>query len=236
MATYRPKDWLIADVTEQQAIDLGTRSGPWWNTETLGIPARAMLSQPIAMRLAESAKRFDASTIGGIDKDKPVVSKTGEVTWDNAGKSMTVISPRSRTFVGKLPDGDIKLGDVTVALLPNRQNWATVSLTAMDGADFTSAGRILIVATGYAENTDMGWKDEKKNTVGKDWGKSPSLVEGIGGTITLPVPNERIVSVHALDERGQRAKGYPAMRGKNGNSEIILSDGFKTLWYEVVLR
>ena len=47
--------------------------------------------------------------------------------------------------------------------------------------------RILITTTDYAENTDMGWKSVEKNSVGKDWGKAPSLVEGIRATITLPI-------------------------------------------------
>lgn len=49
---------------------------------------------------------------------------------------------------------------------------------------------ILSTATGYVENTDMKWKDEEKSSVGKDWGKAPSLVEGISEKYS-PFPLQR---------------------------------------------
>lgn len=227
-------EWLVADVSPAQAIDHGTRSGPWWNTETLGIPARAMLSQPIAIRLSDAPKRFDGSNITGIDKDKPVISKTGEVTWDNAGKSMTLVSPRSRTFVGKLPGGSINLGDVKVEFDRNRQDWATLSLTAIDGADLKSAGRVLVTATGYAENTDMGWKNDQKTTVGRDWGKTPSLVEGIGASLHFSVANDGL-KAWALDERGQRREPVEVKSDTTGTA-INIGSQYKTIWYEIEIK
>lgn len=110
---------------------------------------------------------------------------------------------------------------------PFDKRWCTITATVMDGNDFTSAKRVLIVATGAAENTDMGWKNPEKTTVGRDWGKAPSLVEGIDATITLSAA----MKVWALDEKGQRREEVPVV--KNGAGvKFDIGPKYRTLWYE----
>jgi hypothetical protein len=76
----------------------------------------------------------------------------------------------------------------------------------------------------------MGWKNAERTTVGADWGESPALVEGIGGTITFEnVDKETWAWV--LDERGQR-------RLETTKVSTPTSKGFRfgresgTIWYE----
>ena len=104
----------------------------------------------------------------------------------------------------------------------------------MDGADFTQPGRLLLTATGYAENTSMGWKNAQKDTVGSDWGIGPTLVEGIPAAITLPVAAAR-VTVYALDERGQRREKV-AVQDAGGKATFDIGPDHKTIWYEVELK
>ena len=121
-----------------------------------------------------------------------------------------------------------------IASQPNLQNWAAITLTLVDGDSFAGTGRCLITATGYTENTAMGWKNDQKATVGNDWGKSPSLIEGIPATITLPVAAGR-VHAWSLDERGQRAQSVP-VHNNNGLAVLYLGPQYRTLWYEVEIR
>ena len=91
-----------------------------------------------------------------------------------------------------------------------------------------SPRKLLITATARAENTDMRWTSMAHESVGKAWGRAPSLVEGVRATILLPTNVGRL-RAWALDERGIRRK------------EIILRDGLleldpqhRALWYEVL--
>lgn len=109
------------------------------------------------------------------------------------------------------------------------QDWATIQLTVIDGDTFSSASRILITATGRAANTDMKWTSDAHESVGKNWGRAPSLVEGIAAKITLPISGKKM-RAWALDERGQRREEIPFTDG-------ILEIGpqYRTLWYEVTV-
>jgi hypothetical protein len=80
-----------------------------------------------------------------------------------------------------------------------------------------------VVACGTAENTGMAWQDATKTSVGRNWGKAPSLVEGVPAKLTFPGN----VVVWALDERGQRRERLP-------NGEI--GPQYRTIWYEVVVQ
>jgi hypothetical protein len=122
---------------------------------------------------------------------------------------------RGRTF---------KLGGVTIAAAPDTA-WATIHATVIEGVDFKNARRILITATGRAANTDMRWKSDAHESVGRDWGRAPSLVEGIAAKITLP--NSKL-KAWTLDERGQRRDEIPM----NG-SVVEIGPQNRTLWYEL---
>jgi hypothetical protein len=97
----------------------------------------------------------------------------------------------------------------------------------LDGADFANARRILVTATGYAENTGMKWVNDEKNSVGRNWGGRPSLVEGIPATVQLPTKGR--LKAWALDERGQRREEVPITDGK-----LQIGPEHRTLWYEIV--
>ena len=104
---------------------------------------------------------------------------------------------------------------------------AVILLTVIDGTDFKSARRLLITATGKAANTDMKWTSDAHESVGANWGRAPSLVEGIAAKITLPVSGQKM-KAWALDERGLRRDEVPM---KAGTLEI--GPQYRTLWYEV---
>jgi hypothetical protein len=116
-----------------------------------------------------------------------------------------------------------------------QDGWSAITVTAMEGEVGTGPSHWLITATGYAENTRMGWKSAEKNSVGKDWGEAPSLVEGIPARITLPLPAAR-VEAWALDEPGQRKLPLAVRADTHGNATISIGPESRTLWYEVAAR
>ncbi|MDY0170972.1 MAG: hypothetical protein RBS80_30815, partial [Thermoguttaceae bacterium] len=92
--------------------------------------------------------------------------------------------------------------------------------------------RALLVATGYTENTDMGWTDLTKSTVGTNWGKPPSLIAPVAASLRLP-RTEALPTLYPLDERGQRGQGVPFTATSDNASQIGIGPRYRTLWYEV---
>ncbi len=69
-----------------------------------------------------------------------------------------------------------------------------------------------------------------KKTLGKDWGKAPSVVEGVPAQVSF-ASNQKL-KAWALDERGQRGQEVP-LQAENGQLTLDLSPEHKTLWYEL---
>ncbi len=167
---------------------------------------------------------------------KPVRAPTA-VSWAPNWHAVRMHTPRSGTFVGPKLEGDqpARLGALTLLTAgTTRQNWACYQITVLDRderADFSTAKRILITATGDIENTGMGWKDAAKTSVGRDWGKAPVLVEGPAAKIELPGGGK--FKAWALDERGQRRAEIPVAMDR-GIATLEIGPQWKTLWYEVV--
>jgi hypothetical protein len=167
----------------------------------------------------------------------PVVSDTGEISWttktDKERGFVTVTAPRSKAVIGAQDGRAFNLGDdVVVTTDKTLQNWAAVTLTVRDGEGFKSPAHILISATGYVQNTGMIWKDAKHDSVGKDWGHAPALVEGIPVKIVLPLAEGMKMRAWALDGRGQRGAEVP-VKADAGKATMAIGPEFKTLWYEV---
>lgn len=136
--------------------------------------------------------------------------------WPQTNGVFTVTGPRAKAVIGFARGRAFDLGNgVRVAPVTD---WSAIALTEM------SPHRWLVTATGYAENTGMGWKNAEKTTVGRDWGKAPSLVEGVTAKITFPVATK----AWALDERGQRKTEVPVRNG-----ELEIGPQHQTLWYEI---
>ncbi|MDD5350282.1 MAG: carbohydrate binding domain-containing protein, partial [Chthoniobacteraceae bacterium] len=208
-------------VSWEQAIERCMREGSWWNLEAFGLKKTEAFTLAAQMRTGESPAAPEPSAATGT---------ASPFSWDSAHARVTVNSPRSKAFVGPGTGEAVALGDVTVAV----QGWAALALTAMDGRDFHTPGRLLITAVGSVESTGMRWKNAEKNTVGQDWGTAPTVAEGITARVTLPVPASRL-KAWALDERGQRGKEI-GIRPEGAGAALDLGPEHRTLWYEVEIR
>ena len=210
----------IARLSLEQAIQRVAGNGPRFGAQHFGVPPLMTFVHRVGVALGE-AEALPA----GVVAAQRVMSDTGELVWDTENRVAVVNTPASKAVVGALHGRTFRLGDLSISPGAS-QEWACIQLTVIDGADFAHARRILITATGAAENTGMKWRDAAKTSVGTDWGKAPSVVEGIAATIQFP--NAGKLKAWALDERGYRRGEVPFAEGK-----LEITPEHKTLWYEV---
>lgn len=168
------------------------------------------------------------------------VSDTGQLRWDmtvpNAGY-FAVDTPRSKLFTGFVRGRTFRLGEVELRIGRTRLDWATVSMTVLEGESFRGPGRILVAATGWVQNTGAVLKElgERQVTLGKQWGQEPVLCEGIPAELVIPASPDR-VKFYALDESGRRGQPIPVEKSPTGEALLRLGPQYKTLWYEVQIR
>jgi hypothetical protein len=244
------KRQIVVRLTKEQEVDLLRRSWAWLLVHAghVGVPNEAALIHRVA--IATDGKQVPPTALKPeqvkIDGNR-FVSDTGELIWDLTEKGrgvVTVNAQNSKAVIGFAGGKRFELGGVVIEPGQTMQDgWCAITLTVMDGSLPTRPSsrvprpvRLLITATGYAENTDMGWKEvpgyPPKSSCGRNWGKPPSLVEGVPATVTLPLPAKR-VQAWALDERGQRKSQIPVNADPSGNAVIRIGPQWQTLWYEV---
>lgn len=233
------KNLVIADLSPAREVDLLLKSRAWGLVDagTVGIPSVAGLMHRVAINPgqlpAPGALRPDQVKI----PENRFASDTGELLWDLSDKQrgvVTINSSHSKGVIGYGGGKTFELGEIKIAPGAGLQNgWCTVTVTAADASP--APKRWLIAATGLAQNTGMIWKNAEKSSVGRQWGKAPSLVEGIPAQITFAQPASN-VSAWALDARGQRGKPLTVAKSANGQTIITIGPQWQTLWYEVQIR
>ncbi len=162
--------------------------------------------------------------------DGPWESETGQIIWDTRDSANAVYrinSPAAKAAIGYIGGKIIDLGNLTIAMDTTRYNWATITATSLDGKPLEVSSRILLAAAGRVENT--GWKwDAAKTTLGGDWGKAPTMAEGIPAEIIFR--NTSGFKVSALDPAGNPVTDVPVL--KKGDEQFFgIGAQYKTLWY-----
>jgi hypothetical protein len=232
---------IVVALDREREIDALRTAWPWHLVDagTLGVPPEAALLHRVAMTV-EGGKRV-ASFAGELPEKgaRRLASDTGELLWDLSTKGrgvVTINTPRSKAVLGYGAGKRFDLDGVEIEPGPTiQEGWSAITVTALEGTVATGPARLLITATGYAENTEMKWKNARKDSVGRNWGKAPSLVEGIGATVRLPVAADR-VRAWTLDGRGQRQAPLAVQSGAGGQATLTLGPPSQTLWYEVELK
>jgi hypothetical protein len=162
---------------------------------------------------------------------KRLASPDGSALWDasDRGKAHVLINtPNSRAVWGLIAGQKFSLGGVELALGATDHNYAALVFTSLDGKPLETASRILLTAVGSAENEGMKW-NETRTSIANNWGKGPTLVNGISANVMLPF---RIKSVQALDSRGQPQAEVP-VRFEGNTSRFTIGPAHRTLWYEL---
>lgn len=221
----------------EREIEHIATAGRHWSVaavEQFGADLRHAISRRIQLDLKSGGPNpavpapADAARLGPSD---------GRLSWElvEPGKGLFVVrSRRTKALVGAADGRGVDLGDgVGVEVGRTIQGWCTLAMTALEG-ELPAPKRALLVATGFTENTGMGWKDREKTTVGRDWGRAPVLVECIPARIRIALPkNAPLPAVRALDERGQPKGNVGATRLDDGAVEFQIGPAHRTLWYEI---
>lgn len=232
------KTTLVLPLTREQERTLlyGAMNAWTVNLEGLGLDAKAALEQGIGMTLDEAATR---PSLPEIPEDQDIfASDTGQLRWDVSEPEkgcFTVDSPRTKVFTGFVSGREFELGDIRLEIGKTRLDWATVTMTCLDGAGFDKPGRILVAATGLIQNTGRTPEVLGENTItlGRDWGEPPILCEGIPVKIGLP-EGVKTATVYPLDESGNRREGFD-VQAEGSRAVLDLGPHYRTLWYEVVV-
>jgi len=229
---------MVAAIDSEKEADMLRSAGSWSLIDggSAGIPQEAALIHRVSVAtdgvpVPPGALAPGRLTITG----NRFLSDTGELLWDlsepNRGV-VTINTPMSKAVIGYGGGKRFLLGDVAIEPRNSMQDgWCAITMTCMD----KPAGRWIITATGYAENSGMVWKNPEKSSVGRKWGNAPSLVEGIAARITLPFPNSRL-KVWVLDEKGQRSAPVPTTSAPNNQAFLEIGPQWKTIWYEIQAR
>jgi hypothetical protein len=233
---------VVGRLDKEQEIDL-LRSASAWEMVHAG-QVGVLREASLIHRVAIAAGGQDAPA-GALKPEQAqaagdrFVSDTDELVWNlhEQGRGVvTVNAAKSKAVIGFGEGKRFDLGGVVVEPGPTLQaGWSAITVTAMEGEFSKAPCRMLVTATGVAENTNMGWKNPEKSTVGKDWGEAPTLVEGVPARITLPF-SAKSVEVWSLDECGQRRARLAAVAGVGGNAVVAIGPEQKTIWYEVLAK
>jgi len=234
-------DAVKATFTLDAAMEIARTHGPLIDATHGGVDRRTAMSRRLSVEVGSLTAL--AQTVGLNPRSEAPNSPDKTTQTDPFFKIET---PDSVALVGFTRGMTFDFGGVRIE---PKSEWSCIQMTlepkalavdpslissnekgafAFPKRGSTSSRKLLITATGRAENTDMRWTSPAHESVGKAWGRAPSLVEGVRATISLPTNAARF-RVWALDERGIR------------RTEIILRDGIleldpkhRALWYEVL--
>jgi hypothetical protein len=227
---------VVGMTREKEQSILRETLNPWALTaDRLGIPANLSLLHRVAMALKEPNDSVPPPTLSA--EQKVFLSDTQQICWDvsQPGAGVFLVnSPKTKLVTGFPAGRTFNLNGIQIQIGETELGWATVSLTVIKGDGFDRPGRILLAATGKAQNT--GWdfrKEGDRVTVGRRWGDEPILCEGVPARIVLPVSSSR-VKVYALDEVGRRRDAVTV----SGDDQAVVEIGpqYRTLWYEVEIQ
>ncbi len=221
-------------------LDVLASRGSAWNIANgshLNVPNDVPLTKRLALDISDNPQGQAAPPQASAAKQ--LVADTGELVWDLTVADrglVTVNTAHTKSVIGYINSRAQQLGNVGITVAATTRNWATVSVTAVAGnfENSDEAARLLVVTTGDAENTNMQWKNAAKNSVGTQWGKSPTLVEVIPATIDLPYASVR-TKAWVLDQTGQRRDELPVLDNL-GKARIVLDGTTASLWYEIEVR
>jgi hypothetical protein len=228
---------LAAMPLEAERQQLHQSQSAWTlTTDRFGVDARWSLLHAIGLDLKPVKEQAPTKL---FPSTRSFVSDTNQLRWDvsfpGAGTFM-VDTTRTKLFTGFVHGRTFKLGNVLLEIGSTRLDWATVTMTVIEGKGFDGPGRILIAATGLVQNKGATLQHIGGNriTLSDRWGEAPVLCEGIPAQIILPAPAERS-TFYPLDTAGNRREARkPTAAGKG--SVITLKPEYQTLWYEVEIR
>jgi hypothetical protein len=163
-----------------------------------------------------------------------MTSDTGQLKWNltQPGKGLvTFDAPRTKGLVGFADNQMVSLSGLKLQPGKTELGWCSLAATLTRGTTFTNDCTMLVVASGWTENTGQVWKDANKDSIGNKWGQAPVLTEVVPFTLTLPV-GTNYLKVWTLNTTGQRLAELP-ISGDATSTVLTVTTNTGTIWYEI---
>ena len=154
------------------------------------------------------------------------------LVWDATDTPKSYLqlnTPKSQGVWGLVANEHFKVGVIDTKFGPIDHNYGTLVLTALDDQPIATSGRLLLLASSGAENTNMQWNADR-TSVSDQWGTGPTRVNLVSAKIKLALGSK--FSVHALDGTGKRTSQVEA-KMENGKLVFEIGSPHNTIWYEL---
>ncbi len=194
-----------------------------------GAAAPAIFARRLAVSLDRSPNSEGVFLAVKDPHSGPPTPRSVSVMNSPGGAQYLAVSPSAQSVTGYVGGEAVSLGQNTLTFPAFGNNFAAVTLTAMDQKPLPQSGKLLLTLVGKVENQDMVWNADR-TSVGSHWGHGPTVAEGIPAMVTLKTDAAR--HVWALDGTGKRVKEVPATFA-DGALTFTVGPQFQTLWYEI---
>ena len=227
---HPPVKKVYAHYRRQDVFD-GTKA--WLDRPAVNIPGGSYGASFLTDGFANASFDDDSTWIEGnlSMPDDPVVSESGELSWDGTQGIFTVNNPYWQGATGFLKGKTIRLADVTFSGISTTDDldFAAVHLIALDSLPIRESKKLILLTSARLENEGFLWNESKTSPV--SIGGTKALCEPVKGTIEFHFPVRDSFFIYRLNETGERSQELPYDLN-NGN--IRLNFGQKTLWYEIL--
>ncbi len=205
-------------IAPSAAMSLGSMQDLWRAANGNKLPD--LLASRYAMEIGDPAP-----TLVGAPSKAPALQAIGPV-----GQSRyTAIGDGAVVATGYLGGQTVDLGPASFSFPVFGNNFAAMTLAAIDGKPLAKSDRLLLTIVGKGENLEMGWNADR-TSVGRSWGHGPVQAEGIPAT--LVVRNPGVKSAWALDPTGARKAAVPVSVA-GGTATVTIGPSYETVWYEL---
>ncbi len=174
------------------------------------------------------------AAVSGGEQPNPIVSDTGELTWNLSREgegAVTINSPRSQGLIG-FRSAETQQPENMTAKLDNA--FAAILLTSLDGRPIAESERILLTTGARVTNTGMQWNSAHTGLA--KWGGPPTLIEPVTGEIDLHgLKGADAVLVQPLNGAGLPL-GPPLRATRNGEAWEFAAGQTATTWYAITVR
>ena len=140
----------------------------------------------------------------------PILSDTGELSWrtDVAGGTISVDTPRSQALVGFVRAAKVATTHLSADIA---NDFAAITLSALDGKPLRTADRLLLTATAKAGNSGQAWNDRRSML--DVWGAAPTWIEPVKGWLMLK-DLDGVLAVTATPLDGAGKPTGPDIKGR----------------------
>ena len=194
--------------------------------------------------LLQSRVQLRLTAAGGEPKIERTGARDGGTGTNSAGWSWTfrgnrglveMDAPAAKAFVGRVGDGfvvgPLQAGAWGVTDVKSSNQWAALTLVALDKLPVNRSKSLLLTAMDRAENTGMKW-NANRTSVGNQWGEGPTQIEVPTANITLAT-QAKTARVFRLTPTGARG-AIQSSSLKDGVLSFSIGPDDKTVWWQIV--